>query len=268
MNKIFDLLTICENEFIGSYKDPSIKYSSDIDIQEYIANNLDFDEKTFKILMNYIYKYFLNIFEIAYKTKSFYITDFKCGEYKTQKLRWSYTDMKNGYKIIEDIKPVRIYFTNALQSKSIIKIDILYIENKTNIIKEITKNYYFVFNNYDTTKQTENIYKSLMLDVKKYSKIDYIKSVKRLYKYNKLLNKPVNHLLKIINSNVGRYDYYLNQLELIEKFKSIKPLPSNYSKIINDNIQYINNGLSTNLSFKELTILREEFKKKILSLLK
>ena len=268
MNKIFDLLTICENEFIGSYKDPSIKYSSDIDIQEYIANDIDLDEPEFIQILYYIYNYFLNIFEVSKKTKSFYITDFKCGEYKTTKLRWNYDEMKKGYKIIEDIKPIKVYSMNALQSKSIIKIDLLYIENKTNLLKEITKNYYFVFNNYDTIKQTENIYKSLMIDIKKYKDIDYIKSVKRLYKYNKLLNKPVRHLLKIINSNVGRYDYYLNQLELIEKFKSIKPLPCNYSKIINDNIQYINNGLSTNLSFKELTILREEFKKKILLLLK
>jgi len=266
MNKLFDLLTICENEFIGTYTDPNIKYSLDIDIQEYIKNPLYLNKQKINDILNYIYLYFKNIFNISHQSKSFYITDFKCGVYNGKKLRWSYTEIMKGYKTFENIKPVIITFQQALQSKSIIKIDILYIDNN-NIIKEITKNYYFVFNNLDTRTQIEDIERTLLYDIQKYKKIDYIKMVKRVYRYNKLKGKATDYLLKIINSKAGKIDYYLNQLELIEKFKSIKPLPKNYSKIIQDNLDWINRGIGfiNFKSYKQLTEFKQNFKKNLLS---
>lgn len=90
--------------------------------------------------------------------------------------------------------------------------------------------------------------------------------VKRVYKYNKLKGKQTDYLLKIINSKAGKIDYYINQLELIEKFKSINPLPKNYSKIIQDNLNWINKGIGfiNYKSYKQLTEFKDNFKKNLL----
>ncbi|RYY44686.1 MAG: hypothetical protein EOO06_17720 [Chitinophagaceae bacterium] len=93
-------------------------------------------------VLHKVYLEFLQIFTKAYHDPEYYILDFKCGVYQGEPVRWSYDDMKKGYKMIHKH---RLTFEECLLMDSdegnIIKVDICYIHN--NIFTDINCLYNF-----------------------------------------------------------------------------------------------------------------------------
>lgn len=235
-NKIINLLEINQSEIIGSAKDPEILYKTDIDLQEFI----DISKDDIEIYNDILHKY-KDIFKKAKKNKNIEITDFKCGILNSAHIpiRWSYNDIMNGYKIIEDNK---YNFIDCLQEKSIIKIDLLTIEN--NIFTEYSNNYYYTFNNFSTNPlvlSKKDILISLLKDARDYRDEGKLyKSLKRLYAYYKVKNnkKQKDKLIPFFNSRIGQLSYLNNILSLINFVieKDLKKL----KKYILPNLEFVN----------------------------
>ena len=113
MNKVIDILKIKDVQKIGSSSDVKIKYASDIDLQEIIQTNDFFLEILAK---------FQQRFMKAQNNPNVFITDFKCGMFRGQPVRWNKYTIKEGF---QNIDGVNICFINCLQMKSIIKMDII-----------------------------------------------------------------------------------------------------------------------------------------------
>lgn len=274
MNKLINMLVITDQIIIGSYDDKNIKYKSDIDINEFLGKNKKLSDDEKNKFLDYLYEYFLNLYDNQTKY-NYYITDFKCGFINNNKLYWTEKEIRKNRKEIETIKGSKfITLQEALLSKSIIKIDILYIDDD-DIFKEITKNYFFEYDNFDTTPSSvkEDLITSLTDDAFEYKNKDYIKFLKRVYKIKRLKKVPFNDELKIINSYIGRLDYFINHILLIDKFNNIKNV-KNKKKIINKNLEYVNNGIKEILKIDpkiDLSNMIEKYdymKKQILSCFK
>jgi hypothetical protein len=174
--KIINLLEINQSEIIGTGNDPEILYKTDIDLQEYITYNNDNIQIYNNILNDY-----KNIFDKIKKIDNIEITDFKCGVLNGNiPIRWDYNSIKKGYQIIEDNK---INFIDCLQEKSIIKIDLITLDN--NIFTEYSNNYYYMFDDFSTNPNQLNknqIEISLLKDAVYYRDEGRLyKSLKRLY---------------------------------------------------------------------------------------
>ena len=148
------------------------------------------------------------------KKLPFIILDFKCGlDTNGDKLRWSAKQLKKGFnkKSLED----------ALKDNTIIKLDYavklgnLYFENS------------IIFNTkYQTEKSKKQIENELENEITEYSKINSMKSLKRLFSLLKLQKKHASLQKKLItffNSDVGLANKIANDLDLflliIEKYK-------------------------------------------------
>lgn len=245
--KVLKILSITEYDLIGSSIDNKIKYKSDVDAQEFINLNND-DIETY----NNILLHFQKIFEEFYNNNNIYIIDFKCGVLSgNYPIRWNKNDIKNGYKIIEDNK---INFIDCLQEQSIIKIDLIVVE-QDKLFHDITYNYYFRFKKFNTNPRNlsfDEIKDSLILDVKNYRKEGKLyKSLKRLYSLYKLTN--VNEmkkgiLLSIINSNVGKLNKFSNHLSLIVEVINNNFKDPNINDI-NYNIKYVLDNIDKDYLF-------------------
>ena len=208
MNKVIDLLTIKNTETIGSSSDSNIKYASDIDLQEIIETDDLFPE---------ILQKFRTKFIIAGNDPNIFIIDMKCGMFRGQPVRWDKHDIKRGYKTIDDIT---IQFINCLQQKSIIKMDIIALID--GVFTEFSNNYYFTFPDGFSTMpiQGNKIEDVMMMEFqKKIKEKKYFKALKRLYSYFKLeKNKEmINKLLRFFNSDVGKLNYQINGLGIIDE---------------------------------------------------
>jgi hypothetical protein len=71
---------------------------------------------------NMIYNHFMSVFEIIRNSENTIITDFKLGEFIGKALRWDYEAIKRREKN-------GITFDMALKQKSIIKMDIVTLQN-------------------------------------------------------------------------------------------------------------------------------------------
>ena len=142
MNKVIDILKIKDVQRIGSSSNPKIKYASDIDLREIIQTNDFFPE---------ILKKFQQKFSIAQNDPKIFITDFKCGMFRGQPVRWNKYTIKDGFQNIDGIN---IHFINCLQQKSSIKMDIIALVNQ--IFTEFSNNYYFTFPDGFTTMPGDN----------------------------------------------------------------------------------------------------------------
>jgi len=147
--KSFHVLTLhgSHSKLIGSSSYRHFLYSNDYDLNE----NLHVTDT--KSILQGIYHEFLDMFHKLYKNPDYYIIDFKCGEDNHHNaLRWSYSDMKNGYKLVNGTKYM---FVDCLPQDSTIKIDIIYVLN--NVFTDITNNYFLHFNKNKTeTNQSRN----------------------------------------------------------------------------------------------------------------
>jgi hypothetical protein len=197
-NKIIKLLSYNNVEIIGSYGDEKVKYYSDIDLEEFINT---------KASKKYLKNFFKNIFIQSKENQDIYITDFKCGEYKNEPIRWKYEDIMKGYKMINNKK---ITFIQSLKMKSTIKLDI--IAKIDNIFIEFSNNYYLYYKKdkkatYDLDYDEYQNRVSFISDYMDYRKENNVyKALKRMYSYYTLTNEKdkLNELQKLFNSDLGK----------------------------------------------------------------
>lgn len=239
LKKPFNILEMYENqEIIGTAADKDINIVNDYDLQEYI--NLEGDKR--QLYIN-IYEEFKKKFKDAIMNKDIFITDFKCGHYKSIPIRWNYENMMNGYKVIEDKK---IWFINALQQKSVIKLDVLFLDSETSRLHEISQNYYIEINNnsnYDKIVK-KNIKTSLLRSFKDYYYNDknFFKAMKRLYSYYKIFDERSNKIKlfqDLFNSEMGKQNKIIYDLKtlLLLMEQTFRPVKKN---IILDNLLALN----------------------------
>jgi hypothetical protein len=239
LKKPFNILEMYENqEIIGTAADKDINIVNDYDLQEYI--NLEGDKR--QLYIN-IYEEFKKKFKDAIMNKDIFITDFKCGHYKSIPIRWNYENMMNGYKVIEDKK---IWFINALQQKSVIKLDVLFLDSETSRLHEISQNYYIEINNnsnYDKIVK-KNIKTSLLRSFKDYYYNDknFFKAMKRLYSYYKIFDersKKIKLFQDLFNSEMGKQNKIISDLKtlLLLMEQTFRPVKKN---IILDNLLALN----------------------------
>lgn len=106
---------------IGSSNIRDIKYSNDFDLNQQlnISNTTD--------VLEGVRQEFLHIFKTAYSNPNYYITDFKCGYYRDEPIRWTWDDLKTGYVMVGKIKYT---FAQCLvMLDNIIKLDVCYLSN-------------------------------------------------------------------------------------------------------------------------------------------
>jgi hypothetical protein len=252
MNKtqVMKLLKYKNIEVIGSSRDAHLKYPSDIDLQDIAQTNDTYDD---------IYKFFLNVFEKINKSNNAYVVDFKAGIHKGKPIKWKYEDIKNGYKMKNDLK---ITFQYALtHDNSMIKIDLIVIQPDKSLM-EYSNNYYLTFRKYrfsnfemDTRliiNRLEYDYRMLMKDEK------YYKALKRLYSIFKIKKdkKKTKLLVELFNSPLGELYKQKSSLE------TIKLVFTNQLKISDDIIRYNLDEISKHLPLKYHTLLNKVRKSK------
>jgi hypothetical protein len=225
ISKASDILLLHEKqEILGTSGDLNISTFTDYDLQEYI-NCVDND-----IIYNIIYDEFKKKFIISKKDNDIYIIDFKCGHSKGDiPIRWEYRDIIKGYKYIEDEK---IYFTNCLRQKSVIKLDVIYVDKEYRLY-DITQNYYIKIGddkNYNDILY-DDVLRNLLIEFRTlfYDEKKYYKSLKRLYSYYKLKNNKskIKKLQTLFNSELGIDNKLSSDLKIIillidNKFRKIK----------------------------------------------
>jgi hypothetical protein len=257
IKKTLKLLTLYEYDILGSAGDPNVKYKSDVDAQEIINLSID-DNKDY----NDIYKFFKDLFIKIKKSKNIYITDFKCGHCNnTLPIRWEYDDIMKGYVETDGEKKD---FITALNQKSIIKIDIILLDEDDKLYKDISVNYYFNYINEDkkiefstnlNSTDKDYIIISLKEDIEQFKKEEnYYKMLKRMYSLYKIENKPTHKLLKIINSKYGKLNSFINQLNIINDIIELSKLNKPNINDIKYNINYVYNNIDPSYKkyFKQL----------------
>lgn len=213
--RTFNFLSLFgEYKVVGSGSYLGIEYSDDFDLMEYV--NLSRDYFTYEKVR----KLFLQKYKKAYQSDNMYITDFKCGTFRGQPVRWTYESMKKGHQFIDDI---RITFGETLQQESRIKMDLIVYENDTFV--EFSEIYFLSFGEFNTYDVGENVEKRLKVSIqrdiqKKYEKGDLFKSLKRLFSLLRLdlLDKSEEgHLLmRFFNSKTGKLAKIRGDLETIK----------------------------------------------------
>ena len=240
--EIIKQLSLSKNiELIGSNSIDTIIYKTDFDLQENVT------AKKMKDYQKYVRK-FQQIFKSFEKSDTVYITDFKSGRHNTQPVRWEYTDIMNGFKMIDNIT-INLIDTLQLQNNKI-KIDLIaFIKGQ---FVEFSCNYYFHTSEIDVT----DIYKSLMLDVTKYYHAKkFMKMLKRLLSYRLIRNEPVGDIIDFLNSEAGHIYQLQHHLDVIlfvieeeipfhhkninqSIHKLIDVLPIKYRKLVNQRAKW------------------------------
>ena len=210
---IIDLLAINKGntELIGSAANPQIKYSSDVDVQEYITVKGEADDELLKM--------FQEKYKLAMQNENIYITDFKCGSKNSNPIRWTAKTIMQGYQLDDNNK--QILFTNMLNMQSTIKMDIIaFIGNE---FVEFSCNYYIthdidgkLHHSYPTNTTKEHVIQTLKSDVYEYKKDgNYFKMLKRIVSLRNLKGENVDNLISFFNSDTGHLNHQLNALKTI-----------------------------------------------------
>lgn len=191
-------------------------------------SNLFFGDYDLNSLLNYsgknqetkIYNEFKKIFQFVNKYDNIWITDLKVGEDEAgNALRWNEKTMKKndnqGYT-----------FQEALKQKSTIKIDItILIDDK---FVEITDNYFFTINGYETFENLSKSDISTNLKEKYIEYLDkkaYLKALKRLKSMLQIEgnNKRELKLLnEFFNSKIGYLYTIWSEISVISQLLELK----------------------------------------------
>lgn len=215
-NKVFAFLSVLgKYEVVGSGSIREVEYADDYDLMEYV------DCKRNEDAYNAVLEVFQQKYRQAERAKDIYITDFKCGRYKGQPIRWNKESIKNGYKWIEDEKK---YFIDCLQEESTIKMDVVvYIDGR---FTEFSEMYFLTFGRFSTYPK-RNIIQSQVIgciqqDMRK--KIEcgkYFKAIKRYFSILKLQKtkntKRFNLILEYLNGEIGEISSYKGDLETLKE---------------------------------------------------
>jgi hypothetical protein len=150
------------------------------------------------------------------------------------KLRWSTNDILKKFILN---KGKKVYFEDAFNAKSMIKIDIIAFINKK--FTEFS-NIFEISKLTEKEKHTNQEYKTKMLDdIKKYkNENNYFKALKRFYN----LHKQNNKIIDFFNSKTGKIYHYYSNLEtikiLLENYKdssTIEKVKENINFLLDEN---------------------------------
>ena len=234
---VFNLLSIKgKYRVIGSSSLKEILYNSDYDLNE--MDNIKGHDAFTKV-----YEIFKHKFKIAKSNKNIYISDFKCGINNDQPIRWSYNDMMTKKQ----------QFIDALKTKSMIKLDIIYLLN--GIYVEITEVYFLDIGNHTTYENKEldssTIKTGLIESMSECLKEGlYFKALKRLFSLKNINGKKDTRLINFFNCQSGilyKANADLNVLMAL--------ITNNFRKppidTIKNNLQIIKQNLSIQVETKQ-----------------
>jgi hypothetical protein len=224
--KVFHFLELSGSHsyLIGSSNIRNILYSNDYDLNE----NLNIDDT--KLILEGLYKEFLNIFNKAYYNKDYYITDFKNGINENHEpIRWNYNDMKKGFKLLNGKKYDFKYC--LLMDNNMIKLDMCYLMNNLFTDINIVYNLHLI-NNKKKLSNTKKESKKLIIskieeDIKELLREgNYFKVFKREFSIALINGKINKQILNLLNSDFGILYKFISNLKLIvlmieQKFKPI-----------------------------------------------
>ena len=207
IQKVMNLITISRDYIvIGSAGLKKTKYYADIDINELYKRPTDNET-----ILDNLLKDFQEKFKKAEADPNVFITDFKCGmDSNGEPLRWNKTDVKRGWKTLEDGRKVR--FQDCVLQKTTLKIDVVaFIDGN---YTEISDNYFIKlgdYSNYFPFDFNKNkILNSVQHDYDEYfyASGNLFKGLKRAFAYWKLKDPEhhrieLNTLLNFFNSPVG-----------------------------------------------------------------
>jgi hypothetical protein len=233
IQNVFDILAIRGKfNIIGSASDENILYYS------------DFDLSTFeKVSLESIIKIFQDKFKVAEKDPSIFITDFKCGEYRDEPVRWNKTNIKTGSQIVDGKK---ITLEECLLMPSTIKMDIVALIDGDFV--EFSDNYYLSVNGVKNYSDDEVSKKVLIRELEKsareyYDEPNYFKYLKRIFSIKTIKGNSTKKLIDFFNSQVGLLNKSKTDLETL-----ILVLENNFRKPkledVCNNIQIIKQNIS------------------------
>jgi hypothetical protein len=256
--EIFKLLSLKgQVKLIGSNQINKLKYKTDFDLQE-IIKNVDY---------NKIFKKIQNIFKSVEKMDHIHIMDFKAGSFNSLPVRWNHEQVMLGY---QDIDTKKVMLIDALQSDSTIKIDVIaYIDGE---FVEYSCNYYLHNND---IKDKSEIYKSLLIDIKKYyHEKKFMKALKRILSYRLIKGDTVDDLIDFFNSRAGLLYQIKHKLEVIIEVKELVLKTKDGSGIIKKSIDNIIKLIPKNIKFnnkddieKIIDVLNNEINKLVIDFL-
>jgi len=241
----FDVMRISKKQkVVGSAGVIGNIITNDYDLNEVFdkqgTNDID--------ILSKLYFMFLWKFKKIYETPTMWITDFKCGEYKDEPIRWTMEDMENGYKSLpsEQGGDEHIYFTKCLtQFGTKTKLDVVLLLNDRFV--EISELYYIKVNgisNFDTDDfRLGKIINDLRDDMEKlYIQKNYFKALKREYRILSLLDKDPKRrelLTDLFNGKFGYLYYAISQLNtlIIMKQQQFRPVPSDIFLSVQQNLK-------------------------------
>lgn len=243
LTKIFNFMSINgKYRIIGSSNIKNILYNSDYDLETH------FKSKNSDNIPTKLYEHFKKTFSSAIKNKNVFITDFKCGEYNGEPIRWNKETIKRGYQIINNEK---FTFQDCLMMKSTIKLDVIYLLNGSFI--ECSDNYYIKIGNKTNFHpiDRESIIESINNDRKdQISEQNYYKALKREFSILSILNinkQKQQQLLNYFNSSIGILNKSKADLEILllllvdQHFRTVK------ISDIKNNLQIIKQASSYNI---------------------
>jgi hypothetical protein len=267
--KTFDIMRISKRQkLVGSASITGNIITNDYDLNEIFEENSQNDMD----ILTKLYLMFLWKFKTIHKSKNLWITDFKCGEYNDDPIRWTMKDMERGYK---NIGSVRLFFTNCLtQTNTVTKLDTVMLLN--NRFVEISEIYYIKVNglsNFNTDDfKIGKVINSLRDDIDELiMDKNYFKALKREYRILDLLQKQPRRrelLTDLFNGQYGYLYYAISQLKTLvlmkdQKFRAIpEPIFEVVQQSIKDDIGKIVNyrysitGLNDpNVSVKSINVM-------------
>ena len=226
ITNVFHFLELKEqhNFLIGSNNIRNILYSNDYDLNSNISSPTSI-----------LYKEFLHIFDVAYKTPEYYILDFKCGvDPDGEPIRWSYDDLKHNKTRFEEC---------LLMENNTIKLDMCYIYNE--IFTDINCLYilHHVQSKNDVKKvkesESKTIANQLKSEIKELRKNkQHYKALKRLFSLGLVTGKCNKKILAIMNSDLGMFYKFISFLKLVIEMldQNFKPVPMS---LVKSNLEYI-----------------------------
>jgi len=243
ITNVFHFLELKSNHgfLIGSNSIKHVLYANDYDLNENIKMN-----DSVKII-SAVYKQFVDIFNKAYKTPEYYITDFKNGMFNGLPIRWEYEDIKKGTRTIDN--HTFTFGECLLHDNNLVKLDLCYAHN--NLFTDINIIYNFIINNVNKIdSKIEEQFDKQIEEARMNG--DYYKVIKR--KFNKELNhgKVNKGILNLMNSGNGIMYKSITSLKLVKDMliQTFKPISN---KLIKINLEHIKQNTSkiTNLDVTE-----------------
>lgn len=221
LQNIFNFLSVSRKyRVVGSSALKEIKYNADYDLNELFEEKIS-DKNA---VLNKLYEIFKKKFETAKKNPNIFITDFKCGENSDgEPLRWSYKDMMNGTKMLEN--GILVSFQDCLLMKATIKMDVIALIDGQFI--EFSDNYFLKIgddgNFFPHDMEPDHLMNTIRYDYEFYmrSARNYFKALKRLFAYYKMEGEGKNEakldkLVEFFNTETGLNYKLLSEIKTIQ----------------------------------------------------